>query len=73
MTIRICTRTRKRIFKNAADAKRSVAHWLSMADPAFEATAQSVYRCVHCRKWHITGLAPEVTREITRAKRRASA
>lgn len=62
--VRYCWATNKRQFKNQAEAARAVAHFLRIADPALEQTAQTTYRCHHCRKWHITGQSPQQAREF---------
>lgn len=64
MKDRRCWATGKRQFKNQADAARAVAHFLRLAVPGLEQTAQTTYRCHHCRKWHITGQSPQQAREF---------
>ena len=70
MSNRTCPVQGKRRFKNAADAKRAVGYWLRNHDPELIQTAQSVYRCTHCRGWHTTSYTIDQTRRIQAAIKR---
>lgn len=67
---RACQATGKVAFVRHQDAAKvigdlRVRHRLPAADGPL-----SLYQCEHCRRWHVTGMTAEQTRDIQRAKRR---
>lgn len=69
MKKRTCPETGKRIYKRAAEAKKACGqvHFRRQADLTL--IPQTTYRCEHCNRWHLTSMAPALSRWITNARK----
>lgn len=66
MTEKRCWANNKLQFKNASDASRAMAEKWRVHHATVD-TAQMplrVYRCQHCRRWHMTSMTAEQSREV---------
>jgi len=69
MSARTCEKTGKVKYTRHQDAEKVVGFFQKQAGQGSVQAPQSVYRCCHCRRWHVTTLDAEVTRHINHVRR----
>lgn len=68
MGVRKCTAAGKLAFVRHQYAEKLVAFYRRVAETGAVEVPRSVYRCVACRRWHVTGYTPEQTADWKRAQ-----
>lgn len=66
----ICPVQKKLMFKHYQNAAAALGHARKIAATEAVSVPQSMYRCEHCRHWHLTSYTPAETRAIQHAKKR---
>lgn len=69
MSEKTCPVSGKRCFVRASSAMKAAARWLKFNPPSLTQTAQAVYRCRHCGRWHLTSWDTARVRERSQALR----